>query len=98
HHTPPPPLHDALPILALHAADEPADREALERPQRVAPERREPHLTPETHGVRARPEELTTVVEVADAGARDDRETDPGVAQLREDRKSTRLNSSHQII
>ena len=53
--------------VALHARDQPPDAQPLDRPERVQRHRLEPDRRPEAHGVRAGPEVLAAVVEVADA-------------------------------
>src|SRR5207244_12255546 len=97
-HIPPPSLHDALPICDLA------------RDRRVARELG-PYLAAILLTVAAHVDDLAVGAEgraleqvdrlgdaAADIGLVPDPRPDPGAQRVEEDRKSTRLNSSHQII
>src|SRR5690348_16101238 len=59
--------HRAVPLIALHASDESLDLQPPQRTERIAPVRRQPHFTPQTHRIGSGPEVFATVVEVADS-------------------------------
>src|SRR5260370_37561852 len=79
-------------LIRLHASDESLNQQAAQRPERIAPVRRQPDLAAQTDRVSAGPEEFAAVVERAHAGAGDDRQLDARIAQLSDHAQADRLD------